>query len=355
MSKVIAIGPMKGVVTGQNVAFVESVNSFSVFKVIDLGGEGTSFFRKCLLAFLGWCLLLVEVFKTKRKCVIYITPSRSTLGFIRELPFYIIAVVFSIAYVNHIHGADLGAFYKRSNRVVQGFLKFIYSRAHTNIILLNSMVKQLDFIDSPKFSVVPNFVDVRCALPREKNHGKLRVLFMSNLIASKGVFTFIDAFRLLPVTAFHGVVAGAPVGDASNKAKVYSDVERACDEVECEFLGGVYGESKWDQLSKADVFVLPSYYPVEAFPLVILEAAAAGCFIVVTNHNYLPEIVKDFEHVVIPPKDHFSLAKVLEDLSQDKELLELAAKRNPIAALNYSQEKYRHRIRDLMGVKTLQN
>ena len=53
----------------------------------------------------------------------------------------------------------------------------------------------------------------------------------------------------------------------------------------------VYGTAKLDLFREASIFVLPSYY--ENFPLVVLEAAAAGHAIITTRVGAVPEFFED--------------------------------------------------------------
>ena len=71
----------------------------------------------------------------------------------------------------------------------------------------------------------------------------------------------------------------------------------------------------------ADVFALPSRYPPEGQPLVLLEAMAAGVPIVSTRHSGIPHTVRDErEGLIVPPGDVPALAGALRRLMDDAEL-----------------------------------
>ncbi len=57
------------------------------------------------------------------------------------------------------------------------------------------------------------------------------------------------------------------------------------------YLGKTFGEDKVILLQKSDIFVLPTYYKSEAFPISIIEAMACENAIVTTNYKYLPDVV----------------------------------------------------------------
>jgi glycosyltransferase involved in cell wall biosynthesis len=71
------------------------------------------------------------------------------------------------------------------------------------------------------------------------------------------------------------------------------------------------------QLGEMDVFVLPSLW--EGFPLVLLEAMAAGVPIVSTKVNGVEEIISNKEDgILVSPKDSEELAKGILNLLDKK-------------------------------------
>jgi glycosyltransferase involved in cell wall biosynthesis len=57
------------------------------------------------------------------------------------------------------------------------------------------------------------------------------------------------------------------------------------------WIRGAVGEAKETLFKRAEVFVFPSYYAVEAQPLVVLEAMASGCAILTTRIGEVPSTV----------------------------------------------------------------
>ena len=53
------------------------------------------------------------------------------------------------------------------------------------------------------------------------------------------------------------------------------------------------GTQKKDLYSNAHIFCLPTYYPWEGQPFCILEAYAAGCVVITTNHSGISQVFKD--------------------------------------------------------------
>jgi glycosyltransferase involved in cell wall biosynthesis len=80
-------------------------------------------------------------------------------------------------------------------------------------------------------------------------------------------------------------------------------------------IGPVYDLEKRSLFRQADIFVLPTNYENEAFPLVVLEAYAYGLPVVTSNVAGLPDIVVENETgFIIPPEDPEKLADKLQEL-----------------------------------------
>ncbi len=78
--------------------------------------------------------------------------------------------------------------------------------------------------------------------------------------------------------------------------------------------------SQWDSFvqSEFDVFVLPSDH--EGLPLSLLEAMALGKPSVVTGVGGVPEVVRNGEAIVVPPRDPEALTEGIATLLRDPSL-----------------------------------
>lgn len=100
-------------------------------------------------------------------------------------------------------------------------------------------------------------------------------------------------------------------------------------------------------LAVADLLVLPS--SAEGFPLVILEAMAAGKPVVATNVGGVSEIVRHQETgLLIPAEDISSLAEAIFEMVQNPESArEMGRKGLKVVTENFSVEKMRNEIFDI--------
>ena len=106
-------------------------------------------------------------------------------------------------------------------------------------------------------------------------------------------------------------------------------------EVELDIYGPVFGGISAEELTSArsvyhgpvdpaavpellrryDALALPSYYPGEGYPGVILEAYAAGLPVISTNWQCIPEIVTEESGILVPPRDVDALVSAIRKMS----------------------------------------
>ncbi len=132
----------------------------------------------------------------------------------------------------------------------------------------------------------------------------LRLGFMSNLMASKGLDRTIEVMRRVRQSrpAVKLIVAG-PAVDRSGAALVVAAQHEFTDSFE--YRGPVYGADKDAFFSSIDVFLFPSRYVNEAQPLVVLEALAYGIPVVANNLGCIGDDVSSEGGIVAPSDNEF--------------------------------------------------
>lgn len=148
----------------------------------------------------------------------------------------------------------------------------------------------------------------------------VNLLFLSNLIPSKGVYVLLDACKMLMDrgVAFQCNFVGGESKEMDRRAFEEAVKERGL-EGHVLYHGPKYGEEKEHYWSMADVFVQPTYE--DCFPLTILEAMQHGLPVVSTDEGAVPDMVADGENgFVCRRKDAEGLAQALERLLLDEAL-----------------------------------
>jgi rhamnosyl/mannosyltransferase len=144
--------------------------------------------------------------------------------------------------------------------------------------------------------------------------GRPIVLFVGRLVPYKGVDVLIDAAGPLPVHLM--IVGDGPMAAAWKRAAA------ARHQARIEFTGSLPDDEVKAWMHAADVLVLPSITPAEAFGVVQLEAMASGTPVVSTRvASGVPWVNRDEETgLVVPPGDAAALRRALERLLNDAPL-----------------------------------
>jgi glycosyltransferase involved in cell wall biosynthesis len=71
-------------------------------------------------------------------------------------------------------------------------------------------------------------------------------------------------------------------------------------------------------LSKHDILILPTFYPGEGYPGVIIEAFSVGLPVISTNWKNIPEIVNEGNGLLVPVRDSRSLGRAIQSIGESK-------------------------------------
>ncbi len=186
------------------------------------------------------------------------------------------------------------------NRIylVRVLFLFLYKKADWFIVLAEEFKHSLI-----RWGVHPDLISVSktmfdgCSVyplysPQERKHSSLRFLYLGRIHKSKGVLEIIEAASLLKSWEYSfklDFFGFDPDQKTLFKLKKSAQKKGVIDF--CRFYGYVEGREKYKELSKADVYLLPSWN--EGCPTSVLEALACGLFIISTPTGALKEIIKD--------------------------------------------------------------
>lgn len=145
---------------------------------------------------------------------------------------------------------------------------------------------------------------------------ELRIIFVGNVIARKGLHTLLDAVRLLPENGWHLDVVGSLDVDRRYVERIRPKLLHPAVTVH----GGASDEQLAQLLQSADVLVVPSQY--EGFGIVYLEAMGFGCVPVGSTGGAAHEIITDGDDgFLVPPGESTLLASRLLCLYSNDYLL----------------------------------
>lgn len=177
----------------------------------------------------------------------------------------------------------------------------------------------------------------------------VRMVFLSNLLESKGILDLLDALVRLRQRGHHCIcdVIGAETAEISGD-RIRKEISRRGLEEIAVYKGCMYGTDKDEELERADIFVFPTYYNNECFPLVLLEAMAHGVPCVSTNEGAISEIIDDgTTGLIVKKQNPEDLADKLELLLKDEVLrLQMGKAGRKKYEEEYTLEHFEHRFVD---------
>ena len=287
--------------------------------------------------------------------IVYFTGSRTLLGGFKDIVTIYTAKALRIKVVNHLHGTALNSFFSSIPRLLRPLYLNAYRRTDVNIVLMPEMANELrGMLGTNNIQTIANFYDKDLDGMHDKNNlnEELKIVYLSNIIKSKGIIELLDAInicveRKYPVRLS---VAGVFFGDdLSTQESIREEFESKISRTEnVSYLGAVSGVTKLNLLLESDVFILPTYYKIEAFPLSILEAMRTGNYIVTTDHNFLKTIVGDENGRLIQKQSVDEIVSAIEEVLNDRVRLRNVQQFNmKFVQKKYSYDRYIEKLHEL--------
>lgn len=260
-----------------------------------LNDIGKSNFRKLATSL----KLYVEVFKkliSNRQDLVLLTITSHGSGFYKDFIVVLILKIFNrkIIYLFNNKGVA-----KSSSNKIHRFLYSIVFK-NTNSIV-NSLYLKNDismYVPNSDIHVCGNGIPDIATLPGQLilNQDQIpKLLFLSNMLVEKGVFVLLSACKMLMdkghVFKCDYVGNWADVNEDSFNDEVYN--LGLTHHVVAH--GKKYGDEKLPYFDSSDIFIFPTYYHNECFPLVLLEAMQFGLPIISTPEGGIRDIVAEGE------------------------------------------------------------
>ena len=265
--------------------------------------------------------LIIELFK-KKPDLCYLALTATGTAFYKDVLLIALLRLAHVKRIYHLHNKGINQ--QHHNKINKFLYSFVFKDADV-ILLSNALYHDIEsFVPESRVSICPNGIDdafpdfVTRSIEIES---KIKIIFLSNLIESKGIFVLLDACSLLQQKDidfecdFIGAEGNVTISEFNKKVNQYQLNSKV------HFLGKKYGKEKNNIFENADIFAFPSYYSNECFPLVLLEAMSAGLPVISTFEGGIPDIVKEgVTGYLVPQRDSVALANQLERLILNQEL-----------------------------------
>ena len=179
----------------------------------------------------------------------------------------------------------------------------------------------------------------------KKNETKLiQVLYLSNLVPTKGAMEFLKMAKqvIRNCQNVRFILAGAAYRDHDFLNEIKKYIERHSLSKFVKRVGAIYGDEKEKIFQESDIFVFPTYFAVETFGLVNLEAMRAGLPVISSYEGSIPEIIIHGQNgYTEDPKNIEALSqRVIELIKNDKLRAQMGIAGRKLYVENYSTDIY---------------
>ena len=179
------------------------------------------------------------------------------------------------------------------------------------LILVQAVAIKKRFSDRENIRWFPNTRDTRRSAVPPRNAAR-KFVFISQLRMEKGLREAVDACRDLPsdccLDVYGPIMANTDLG-------VFDEQDRAM------YRGVLAQGDVADALERHDALVLPTYWEVEGYPGVVLEALQCGRPVIATSWRSVPEVVEDGKSgLLVEPRSTAAVREAIERVIGDPAL-----------------------------------
>ena len=317
----ILVGPLPPPTIGQSISFEMLRDDFIARSLphwlLNISGgaasrrDGSFSLGRAVALMAPLCRITILPFLRYRN--FYLTIAQSWNGFLRDLWFIALAKIGRHRIVLHLKGGSYDNFYYSLGNLRQWVVRKTLGGADCIIILGDRLIPMFDFVpnSADKIIVVSN----GCPLPKEAlpsaakslpntdSEEPINILYLSNLIDSKGYRDVLQAVAILKhhkklkvLCSFCGqFLIASDTRLFYNSDEAEADFKAQIKALNIEDVvtwnGVVVGDEKIKALNEAHFMVLPTQYNNEGQPVAIIEAMAMGAVVVGSRWRTIPDML----------------------------------------------------------------
>jgi glycosyltransferase involved in cell wall biosynthesis len=288
--------------------------------------ERISIKKILIVPFIAGKILIKLIVKRPSTC--FYLPSVKPPSLYVDWLFLGILHLFKSDIILYLHGKGYERIYRKEIKISQWLMEKIFSKCSGAFVLGNLLKDDFKrFIPVENMAVLPNCTTdskyIKKYIESVDNKKIIKILFLSNLVITKGPMEFLKLAK--QISKIDDNVKFFLAGSMSTETDLITNIKKFVIDNKLKhtvkILGGVYGEIKEKLFMESDIFIFPTYYDLETFGLVNIEAMRAGLPVISTNEGSIPEVVIDgLNGFIVDLKDPKALYKKTKNLIKDENL-----------------------------------
>ena len=224
--------------------------------------------------------------------LVYVTPNSCGGAFYKDFVVVQLLKIMKQKVVVHYHNKGVAKYQKQ---ILDNWLYHIFFKRLKVILLAEALYSDIQkYVPHSKVYICPNGIPQtpQTESISKKNNTIPHLLFLSNLLESKGVLVLLDAYSILKEKgySFIGEFVGSETKEIDT-VRFKKEVEKRNLNDIVRYEGKKYGPEKHKYFKQADIFIFPTYY--ETFGLVLLEAMEHALPCISTNEGGIPNIIEN--------------------------------------------------------------
>lgn len=362
---------------------IESLDQY-VYRPVILNQYSFNRKKSRFIALINWIYKTLSISPKLMKLilesnpVIHLSLGQEWASFIRILWWYLPLVVFkNVNLIISLNGRNFQSWGEKE-RIAKVFAWILSNAKLVTVVGPNQKNTLIERFQLPpeKVEIIPNTSDFHGISKQEfekkfTNPSHIQVMFLSLLIESKGFKLFLDALLKIvnekelnyPIRAFLcGTISFTKYCSFFKNSEVevkkyiertIMDIEKVAKERNLDFhltwINGIRGFEKQTIFENTHLFVLPTFFPTESQPLVLMEAMSAGCAIITTKVGEIENVVgKSGNYLAEPSVDN--LTDKIYDLIQNQQMLkDQAIEHLQRFSANFSIDVYRAKWQSIIN------